>query len=190
MSRLFHVENIDWWGLNWPLGTKMCFFDPEIWIFGANSQFLVLESDFWQQGILPVCPGLQLSHSDQPKKITFLSYGLSFFIFYRRQRNLVGLSGRSKKWTKMTRSKQELERNSRFNVRPKGVFLAKNAFYPKKTTTFLKRLISILEKGTFFFAELLPVAARTWCPERSICFFGPEILIFAIQPQFWSTARL
>ena len=43
---IYHVkqfisENIDQWGSNWPLGAKMCFFDPKIWIFGAKSQFFV-----------------------------------------------------------------------------------------------------------------------------------------------------
>ena len=41
MRHLFRVENIDQWGSNWPLGAKMCFFDPKIWIFGAKSQFFV-----------------------------------------------------------------------------------------------------------------------------------------------------
>ena len=40
-KNLFRVENIDRWGSNWPLGAKMCFFDPKIWIFGAKSQFFV-----------------------------------------------------------------------------------------------------------------------------------------------------
>merc|ERR1712155_348832 len=41
MRHLFRVENIDRRGSNWPLGAKMCFFDPKIWIFGAKSQFFV-----------------------------------------------------------------------------------------------------------------------------------------------------
>ena len=40
MRHLFRVENIDRRGSNWPLGAKMCFFDPKIMILGANSQFL------------------------------------------------------------------------------------------------------------------------------------------------------
>ena len=39
MRHLFCVENIDRCESNWPLGTKMCNFDPKIWIFGAKSQF-------------------------------------------------------------------------------------------------------------------------------------------------------
>ena len=39
MRHLFRVEIIDQWGSNWLLGTKMCNFDPKIWIFGAKSHF-------------------------------------------------------------------------------------------------------------------------------------------------------
>ena len=44
MRHLFRVENIDRWGSNWPLGAKMCYFDPKIWIFGAKSQFFFVLS--------------------------------------------------------------------------------------------------------------------------------------------------
>ena len=48
-------------------------------------------------------------------------------------------------------------------------------FTQKNHPEFLKRLIFILEKGTFFFAQLCPVVARTWCPLRSERFFlGPK----------------
>ena len=66
MRHLLSVENIDRSGSNWPLGTKMCTFDPQIWIFGAKSHFF--NRNFCQQGISPVCLGLQLSHSDYPEK--------------------------------------------------------------------------------------------------------------------------
>ena len=70
-------------------------------------------------------------------------------------------------------------------------------FTQKNHPEFLKRLISILEKGTFCFIQLFSVVARTWCPLRSERFFlGPKSRFwpkdptFAIQPQFWSIARL
>ena len=44
-------------------------FYPKIWIFGAKSQFF-FNCDICQQGISPVFPGLQLSHSDHPEKIS------------------------------------------------------------------------------------------------------------------------
>ena len=68
MRHLFRVENIDRWDSNWPLGAKMCFFDPKIWIFGAKSQFLFCNRDFCQQSISQLYQGLQLSHSDHPEK--------------------------------------------------------------------------------------------------------------------------
>ena len=39
-------------------------------------------------------------------------------------------------------------------------FLTKNAFYPKKHPKFVKRLIFILEKGTFFFAQCTTFPGR------------------------------
>ena len=71
MRHLFCIENIDRRGTNWPLGAKMCFFDPKIWIFGAKSHFFLYGNrDLCQQGISPVCLGLQFSHSDHPEKIS------------------------------------------------------------------------------------------------------------------------
>ena len=43
---LFCVQNIDRRGSNWLLGTKMCNFDPKIWIFWAKGQLFLLESQF------------------------------------------------------------------------------------------------------------------------------------------------
>ena len=43
MRHLFCVKNIDQCSSNWPLVTKMCNFDLKIWVFGAQSQFFVLE---------------------------------------------------------------------------------------------------------------------------------------------------
>ena len=61
-------------------------------------------------------------------------------------------------------------------------FLAKKAFYPKKKhPKFLKRLIFVLEKGTFFFEQLFPVVARTWLPLTCVRFFGPEISVFGVK---------
>ena len=36
MRHLFFIENIDWRGSNWSLGTKMCNFDQNIGIFGTE----------------------------------------------------------------------------------------------------------------------------------------------------------
>ena len=63
----------------------------------------------------------------------------------------------------------------------RGPFLAKNAFYPKKHPKFPKRLIFTLEKGTFLFAQLFPVVARTWL---ELSFFLPGISVFGLKIRF------
>ena len=62
---------------------------------------------------------------------------------------------------------------------------------------FLKLMIFILEKATFFFEHLFPVVAKTCLEYRSVffwaqnlVFFGQKNPIFAIRPQIWSTACL
>ena len=44
----------------------------------------------------------------------------------------------------------------------KVFFWPKMGFNPKNHPKFLKRLIFIWEKPTFFFEKLFPVVARTW----------------------------
>ena len=53
----------------------------------------------------------------------------------------------------------------------KKCFLGKKCVFSPKTPKFAKRLIFILEKGTFFFEQLFPVEARTWLEVRSEHFF-------------------
>ena len=48
-----------------------------------------------------------------------------------------------------------------------------NCFFNKEHPKSAKRLIFIWGKGTFFFAQLCRVVARTWCPVRSER-FGPK----------------
>ena len=187
MRHLFCVENIDRWGSNCPLGAKMCFFDPKIWIFGAKSQFFVLELRFLSIGHITNVPrATTFPFGPPPKKFVFPSYGSfsrvqpgfwSFracvtsqswvpLILDRGQQNFVEQSGPSKydpKW-QWTWSRPELRRNGRFYIRRKSGFWAKNAYFPIKHPKFAKRLIFIQEKGTFFFAQLCPVVVSTWCP--------------------------
>ena len=47
-------------------------------------------------------------------------------------------------------------------------------FSPKKQSKKGKRLIFIGGRGTFSFAQLCPVVARTWLELRSVCFFSPK----------------
>ena len=70
---------------------------------------------------------------------------------------------------------------------PKIRFSPKN--HPKKD----KRLLFIWEKGTFSFAQLCPVVARTWLElESEFFFFGgfrPENPFFHMGPRFFSKGR-
>ena len=59
-----------------------------------------------------------------------------------------------------------------FTLSQKVVFGQKSVFLQKKHQKFAKRLIFILEKGSFFSAQLCPVKARTKCPLRSELFWG------------------
>ena len=73
MRHLFRVENIDRWGSNWPLGAKMCFFDPKIWIFGAKSQFFCLVIAIFVNGANNHYTwGYNFSIGTTPKKISEL----------------------------------------------------------------------------------------------------------------------
>ena len=61
---------------------------------------------------------------------------------------------------------------------------------------FLKSLMFILEKGTFFFEQLFPVVARTWSELSfflpGVSVFGPKIRFLPYDPDFnqWSNFSL
>ena len=112
MRHLFRVENIDRCGSNFPLGTKMCNFNPKIWIFGAKSQFFVLQSRFLSTGHITSTIGATAFPLGPPRKNfrframghfpgltpVFGHFGLLSLQKYkyrldRCQRNLVGPSG-------------------------------------------------------------------------------------------------
>ena len=100
-----------------------------------------------------------------------------YVILDRFQRNLLGPSGPSKKWPRMTTNPVQagiMEKRPFLRSAAKKIFGPKmhQFFWPKKHQKFLKRLIFILE-GIFFFAKLFPVVTRTWCPlRRVLIFFG------------------
>ena len=78
-----------------------------------------------------------------------------------------------------------------FTFGRKVAFWPKMGFNPKHHPKFLKRLISIWEKATFFFEQLFPGVAKTWLIPKSVRFFwaqnlgfGPKNPIFALRPQF------
>ena len=60
-----------------------------------------------------------------------------------------------------------------FTFGRKVVFGLKMGFNPKNHPKFLKRLIFIWAKATFFFERLFPGVARTWLEYISEFFFGP-----------------
>ena len=68
---------------------------------------------------------------------------------------------------------------------PKIRFSPKN--HPKKD----KRLLFIWGKGTFSFAQLCPVVARTWLELKSVCFLfrKSENPFFHMGPRFFSKGR-
>ena len=65
------------------------------------------------------------------------------------------------------------------------VFFVQKSVFPKKHPKFAKRLIFILEKGTFFFEQLFPVVARTWLELKSECLFlGPKFQFLVQKSDF------
>ena len=85
----------------------------------------------------------------------------------------------------------KLRRSGRFYVRPKSGFLPKMHFNPKKHPKFLKRLIFILEKATFFFEQLFSVVARTWLEYKSDrLFLGPKFQFLAKKSDFCHTTPI
>ena len=74
----------------------------------------------------------------------------------------------------------------------KKYFVGKKGFYPpKKHPKFLKRLIFIWEKATFFFEQLFPVVARKWLGAKSLCLFlGPKFRFLAKKSDFCHTTPI
>ena len=64
MRQFFRVENNNQNGSIWPLGTKIYNFDTKIGIFGAKSQFFVLESRF-----------LSIEHINSTPRATHFLFG-------------------------------------------------------------------------------------------------------------------
>ena len=57
-------------------GQKCACFDPKIWIFGAKSEFLVLESGFLSTGHITSTPGAKtLPFQTAPKNFRFQAMG-------------------------------------------------------------------------------------------------------------------
>merc|ERR1712155_301750 len=90
---------------------------------------------------------------------------------------------------KWTRSRPELRRNGRkrpfLRFAEKRKTGRKSVFFQKKHQKSAKRLIFIWEKGTFSFAQLCPVVARTWLESRSVYFFWPQKFGFLPENPFF-----
>ena len=70
-------------------------------------------------------------------------------------------------------------------------FWPKMGFSPKNHPKFLKRLIFIWEKATFFFEQLFPVVARTWLELKSgTSFLGPKFRFLAKKSDFCHTTPI
>ena len=74
-----------------------------------------------------------------------------------------------------------MEKGQSLRLAEKQKIGLKSIFSNTKHLKSAKRLIFIWEKGTFFFAQLCPVVARTWFRIRSVFFFGfrPKCLFFS-----------
>ena len=108
---------------------KCAILTPKLGYFGQKVFFLYWNCNFCQKGISPVHPGLQFSHSDQPKQnFGFRAMGhflgLTPFLgrfgpfpnhydkypyFWTFSTNLVETSGPSKKWPRMTEDQNRLQ---------------------------------------------------------------------------------
>ena len=84
-----------------------------------------------------------------------------------------------------TWSRPEWRKNGRFYVWPKSVFWPNVRFFPK-TPKICWIAWYFMEEGTFLFAQLFLVVARTWLELRSVCFFWAWISVF--DP--WSTPKM
>ena len=79
-------------GLNWPvLGQKICNFDPKISIYGAKSQFFVLESKFLSTGHITSIPGATTFPFGSPRK-KFIFWGSPWFWANLGQYNFARIS--------------------------------------------------------------------------------------------------
>ena len=78
-----------------------------------------------------------------------------------------------------------------FTFSQKVCFWLKMHLNPKKHPQFLKILIFIWEKATFFFEQLFPVVARTWLGYKSgSLFFGPKFWFLAQKSDFCHTTPI
>ena len=151
--------------------------------------------------------GLQFSHSDHPKKdfhfrtrghfsglplllaILGLCHngGIGTLNFGPISTKLSGNIRANKKMTQIDNGPSPSRNYGEMDVFTFGgkvVFWPKMGINPKNHPKFLKRLIFIWVKATFFFEQLFPGVARTWLGSRSEFFLGPKISVFGQKIRF------
>ena len=164
------------------VGQKCAVLTRKIGYLGPKVMFIFRNRNFCQMGIWPVCPGLQISYLDLPEKNSISE----LWVIFRGSPLFLAVSGHShfavistlnfgppltklggtvpaiKIWPTMTTDLiwAVITEKRPFLCLAEKCFLAKNLFSPKKDPKFSKRLIFILEKGTFWFAQFFPVVAR------------------------------
>ena len=174
---------------------------------GQKVNFFYGNRDFCQQCISQVYPGLQLSHSDHPKKISISKLGIIFrgsplFLAplghsHDRGISTLNFGPFSTKLGGIVRAIKKITQNDNghgpgrnygetavFTFGRKVFFWPKMGFNTKIHPKFLKRLMFIWEKATLFFEQFFPVVARTWFPLRSGFFLGPQTSGFGPKIRF------
>ena len=91
--------------LQFSLGTKMCNFDPKIWIFGPKSQFFVLESRFLSIEHITITPRATAYPFGPPRKNPSngsFFWACLFVAVWPSSTQLGGTVQAIKKWPRMT----------------------------------------------------------------------------------------
>ena len=158
-------------------------------MFGTKRQFFCLGiAIFCQKSISPICLRLP-KKSFHPEKISLSElwvifggsprllaiWGHSHFRSISTFNSSMKLGGtvRAIKYDNGPGSSRNYRKTAVFTFGWEVFFWPTIVFFPKKHPKFAKRLIFIWEKGTFLFAQLCPVVARTWLELRSKPLFGP-----------------
>ena len=151
-----------------PGATTFLFGSPRRkFLFRAMGHFMGLTIVFGRFGLVSLC---------------YSKYPYFWTVVNETWRNRPGHQKNDTQW-EQTRA-GIMEKRPFFTFGQKVFFLAKNAFFPKKHPKFLKRLIFILEKGTFFFEQLFLVLARTRLESRCGFILGPKSGFLAWKSDF------
>ena len=173
MRHLFRVENIDRCGQ----GRKCAILTRKFRYLGPKVNFLFWDCVFCQGGISLVYPWLKLSQSDHPEKnsvseLWVLFRGSTRFLAILSLCHFASISTLNfGPWSEPSKKRPTITTV----LVPPGIreerqylcFFSLKSVFPQKCSKFNKRLIVVWEKGTFLFAQLCLIVARTWRPARS-----------------------